>query len=75
MLEWSNGHTPGVQGATGLGSLLKLLYTQPTKAVRNLLEAAVQICTADVHKCCSLHIFRHCIVNIFEWSNGRTPGV
>ena len=37
MLEWCNGRTPGVQGATGLRSLLKLVYTQPTKAVRNLL--------------------------------------
>ena len=54
MLEWSNGRTPGVRGATGLGSFMKLVYTLPTKAERNLLEAAVQICTADVHKCCSL---------------------
>ena len=41
MLEWCNRRTPGVQGATGLRSLLKLVYTQQTKAVRNLLEAAV----------------------------------
>ena len=75
MLEWCNGRTPGVQGATGLRSLLKLVYTQQTKAVRNLLEAAVQIRTAGVYKCRSLQIVRHGIVNIFEWSNGRTSGV
>ena len=75
ILEWSNGRAPGVQGATGLCSLLKLVYTQPTKAVRNLLEEAVQIRTAGVHQCRSLQIVCHGIVNIFEWSNGRTPGV
>ena len=75
MLERSNGRTPGVQGATGLRSLLKLVYTQPTKAVRNLLEEAVQICTAGVYKGRSLQIIRHGIVNIFEWSNGCIPGV
>ena len=51
MLERSNGRTPGVQGATGLRSLVKLVYTQPTKAVRDLLEEAVQIRIAGVHKC------------------------
>ena len=50
MLEQSNGSTPGVHGATGLRSLVKLVYTQPTKAVRDLLEEAVQIRTAGQHK-------------------------
>ena len=71
----SKGHTPGVQGAMGPLSLVQFVYTQPTKAVRNLLEAAVQIRTAGVHKCRTLQIVRHGIVNVFEWSNGRTPGV
>ena len=75
MLERSNGRTPGVQGATGLRSLLKLVCTQPTKAVRNILETAVQVLTASVHTCRSLQILRHGIVNIFEWSNSRTPGL
>ena len=75
MLERSNGHTPGVQGATGLRSLVRLVYTQPTKAVRNLLEEAVRIHTAGVHKRCSRQIVRHGLVNMTERSNRRTPGV
>ena len=34
MLERSNGRTPGVQGATGLRSLVQLVYTQPNATVR-----------------------------------------
>ena len=75
MLERSNGRTPGVQGATKLRSLLKLVYTQPTKAVGNVLEEAVQIRTAGQHKCRSLQFVRHSLVNIFERSNVHTPGV
>ena len=75
MLERSNGRTPGVQGATGLRSLVRLVYTQPTKAVRNLLEEAVRIHTAGVHKRCSRQIVRHGLVNMTERSNRRTPGV
>ena len=75
MLEWSNGRTPGVQGGTGLRTLVRLVYTQSTKAVRNQLEEAVQIRTAGVHKCRSWQIFRHGLVNMLERSNGRTSGV
>ena len=75
MLERSNGRAPGVQGATGLCSLVKLVYTQPTKAARNVLEEAVQICTAGVRKCRSLHIVYHGLVNIREQSKGRNFGV
>ena len=70
-----NSRTPGVQGATGLCTLVRLVYTQSTKAVRNQLEEAVQIRTAGVHKCRSWQIVRHGLVNMLERSNGRTPGV
>ena len=73
--ERSGSRAHGVQRATGFRSLLKLVYTQPTKAVWNLLEAALQISTVGVHKCRSLQVARHDTVNIFEWYNGRTPGV
>ena len=75
MLEWCNGRAAVVQGATGLRSLVQVVYTQPTKAVQDQMEAAVQIRTAGVYKCRSRQIVRHGIVNIFEWSNGHTPGV
>ena len=75
MLERSNGCTPGVQGATGLRSLVRLVYTHPTKAVRILQEEAIQIRTAGVHKCRLQQIVRHGLVNMIEQSNGRTPGV
>ena len=75
IVERSNRHTPGVQGATGLRSLVKLVYTQPTKAVRKLLEEAVQIRTVGVHKYRSLQILRHDLFNMLEQSNGRTTGV
>ena len=75
VLERSNGRTPGVQGVTRLRSLVKLVYTQPTKAVRDLLEEAVQIRTVGQHKCHSLHIVCHGLVNMFERSNVHTPGV
>ena len=75
MIEWSNGRTPRVQGATGLRCLAKLVFTQPTKAVQDQMEAAVQIRTAGVHKCRLLQIVRHGLVNLLERSNGRTPGV
>ena len=75
ILQWSNGRTPGVQGATGLRTLVRLLYTQPMKAVRNLLEEAVQIRTAGVHKCHSLQIVSHGIVNMLERYNSHTSGV
>ena len=58
MLLWSNSKTPGVQGATALRSLIKLVYTEPTKAVRDLLEEAVLIRTAGQHKCRSLRVAR-----------------
>ena len=75
MLEWCNGHTAGVQGVTGLRSLVQVVYTQPTKAVQDQMESAVQICTAGVHKCRSLHIVYHGLVNILEQSKGHTPGL
>ena len=34
MLERSNGCTPGVQGVTGLRSLVQFVYTQPNATVR-----------------------------------------
>ena len=75
MLVRSNGKTPGVHGATGLRSLVKLVYTQPTKAVQDLLEEPVQIRIAGQHKCRSLHFVIHGLVNMLERSNGRAPGV
>ena len=75
MLERSNGHTPGVQGATGLRCLAKLVYTQATKSVQNQMEAAVQIRTAVVQKCRLLQIVCHGLVNMIGWSNGHTPGL
>ena len=75
MLERSNGHAPGVQRATALCSLVKLVYTQPTKPTRNVLEEAVQIRTAGVRKCRSLHIVYHGLVNIREQSKGHNFGV
>ena len=73
--EQSKGRTPGVQGAIGPLSLVQFVYTQPTKAVRNLLEAAVQIRTVGVHKCRSLQIVSHGIVNMLERYNSHTSGV
>ena len=73
--EWSKGRTPSVQGEMGPLNLVQFVDTQPTKAVRNLLEAAVQIYTAGVHECRSLQIVIHGIVNMLERYNGRTPGV
>ena len=73
--ERSGRRAHGVQRATGFRSLLNLVYTQPTKAVWNLLEAAVQICTVGVNKRRSLQVALYGTVNIFEWYNGRTPGV
>ena len=35
MLEWCNGCTAGVQGATGPPSLRQLLYTESTGTVRD----------------------------------------
>ena len=55
--------------------MVRLVYTQPTKAVRTLLEEAVKIRTAGVHKCRSRQIVRHGLVNMLEWTNGRTAGV
>ena len=75
MLERSNGHTPGVQGVTGPPSLIQLLYTESTGAVRDRFEGIIQIRTAGVRKCRSLHIVYHGLVNIREQSKGRTPGV
>ena len=73
--EWSKCRTPSVQGEMGPLSLVQFVDTQPTKAVRNLLEAAVEIRPAGVHKCRSLQIVIHGIVNMLERYNGRTPGV
>ena len=75
MLEWCNGRTPGVQGATGPPSLVQLLYTESTGTVRDRFEGVVQIRTAGVQKCRSLQIIRHDLVNMLEWSNVHTPGV
>ena len=73
--ERSGSRTHGVQGEMGPLSLVQFVDTQPTKAVRNLLEAAVEIRPAGVHKCRSLQIVIHGIVNMLERYNGRTPGV
>ena len=75
MLERSNGRTPGVQGATGSPSLGQLLYTESTATVRDRFQGGVQIGTAGVRICCSLHIVCQDLVNIRERSKGRTPGV
>ena len=75
MLEWSNGRTPGVQGVTGPPNLIQLLYTDSTGTVRDRFEGIVQIRTAGVRKCRSLHIVYHSLVNIREQSKDRTPGV
>ena len=75
LVERSNGRTPGVQGATGPPSLVQLLYTESTGTVRDRFEGIIQIRTAGVRKCRSLHIVYHGLVNIREQSKGRTPGV
>ena len=75
MLERYNDRTPGVLGATGLYSLVNLVYTQSTKAVRNVLQEAVQIRTAGQHKFRSVQFVLHGLINNFERSNGRTPSV
>ena len=75
MLEWSNGRTPGVQGVTVLPSLIQLLYTESTGTVRDRFEGIIQIRTAGVRKCRSLHIVYHGLVNILEQSEVRTSGV
>ena len=75
MLEQSNGRTPGVQGVTGPPSLIQLLYTESTGAVRDRFEGIVQIRTAGVQKCRLLQIVLHSLVSTLEGSNGRTPGV
>ena len=75
MLERSNGRTPGVQAVTGPPSLVQLLYTESTGTVRDRFEGIVQIRTAGVRKCRSLHIVYHGLVIIREQSKGRTPGV
>ena len=75
MLEWSNGRTPGVQGATGPPSLVQLLYTESTGIVMDRFVGGVQSRTAGVRKCRSLQIVRHDLVNMLEWCNGRTGGV
>ena len=75
MLEWSNSRTPGVQRETGPPTLVQLLYTESTGTVRDRFEGIIQIRTAGVRKCRSLHIVYHGLVNIREQSKGRTPGV
>ena len=75
MLERSNGRTPGVQAVTGPPSLVQLLYTESTGTVRDQFEGGVQIRTAGVRKCRSLHIVCHGLVNIRDRSKGRTPDV
>ena len=75
MLERYNGRTPGVQGTAEPPSLVQLLYTQSTGTVKYRLLGGVQSRTAGVRKCRSLQIVVHDLVNMFEWSNGRTPGV
>ena len=75
MLERSNGRTPDIQGVTGPPSLIQLLYTDSTGTVTDRFEGIVQIRTAGVRKCRSLHIVYHGLVNIREQSKGRTPGV
>ena len=75
LLVRSNGHTPGVQGATGPPSLVELLYTESTGTVRDRYQGGVQIRTAGVRKCRSLHIACHGLVNTRERSKGHTPGV
>ena len=75
MLEWCNGCTPGVQGATGPHSLVQLAYSDLLQLLGVRLRRAVQIHTAGRRKCRSLHIVYHGLVNMFELSNGRTPGV
>ena len=75
MLEWCNGLTAVVQGATGLRSLVQVVYTHPTKAVQYQMETTIQIHTAGVHKCRSLHIVYHGLLNILKQSKVRTPGV
>ena len=74
-LERSNGHTTGVVGATGPLSLVQLQYTESTGTVRDQFDGGVQIRSAAVRKCHSLHIVCHDLVNIRERSKGRTPGV
>ena len=74
-LERSNGRTTGVQGATGPPSLVQFLYTESTGTVRDQFDGGVQIRAAAVRKCHSLHIVCHGLVNIRQWSKGRTPGV
>ena len=75
MLERSNGRTPGVQGATGPPNLVQLLYTESTGTVRDRFEGIVQIRTAGVRKCCSLHIVCHGLVHIRDKSKSHIPGV
>ena len=75
MFEWSNGRTPGVQGATGPPSLVQLLYTESTGIVMDRFVGGVQSRTAGVRKCRSLQIVRYDLVNMLEWCNGRTAGV
>ena len=75
MLEQSNGRTQGVQRATGPPSSVQLLYTESTGTVRDRFEGVVQIHTAGVRKCRSLHTVCHGLMNMFERSNAHTPGV
>ena len=40
-LEWCNGRTAGVQGATGPPSLIQLLYTESMGTVKDRFDAGI----------------------------------
>ena len=73
--ERSKGRAPDVQGAMGPLTLVQLLHTESTGTVRDRFEGIIQIRTAGVRKCRSLHIICHGRVNIRQQSNSRTPDV
>ena len=57
MLEWCNGRTPGVQGATGLRSLVQLVYTQPNATVR---RPTSESCTDSYSRCTKMPFTADC---------------
>ena len=63
MLEQSNGRTLGVQGATGLFSLVKLVYIQPNATVR---RPTSESCTEPYSRCTKMSLAAHCLPRPIE---------
>ena len=63
MLVWRNGRTAGVQGTTGLRSLVQIVYTQPNATVR---RPTSENCTDPYSRCTKMPFIADCSPRLSE---------